>query len=43
PREFRAVPAAVHEIHTNLTLGNMDFAEFAAAASREPDQVMRPV
>lgn len=43
PREFRAVPAAVHDIHANLTLGNMDFAEFAAAASAESDQVLRPV
>ncbi|MFJ4339407.1 DUF6924 domain-containing protein [Streptomyces sp. NPDC088915] len=42
PREFRTVPAAVHEIHTNLTLGTMDFAEFATAASAEPDQVLRP-
>ncbi|MFD9247358.1 DUF6924 domain-containing protein [Streptomyces sp. NPDC059556] len=42
PREFRTAPAAVHEIHVNLTLGNMDFAEFAGAASAEPDQVLRP-
>ncbi|MFE5710247.1 DUF6924 domain-containing protein [Streptomyces sp. NPDC056501] len=43
PREFRAAPAAVHDIHVNLTLGNMGFAEFAAAASTEPDQVLRPL
>lgn len=43
PREFRTAPAAVHEIYVNLALGNMDFAEFAAAASAEPDQVLRPV
>ncbi|MFI8399818.1 DUF6924 domain-containing protein [Streptomyces sp. NPDC085463] len=43
PREFRTVPTAVHEIHANLTLGNMDFAEFAEAASATPDQVLRPV
>ncbi|MEV7373710.1 hypothetical protein AB0O51_22895 [Streptomyces sp. NPDC090301] len=42
PREFRTAPAAVHEIHVNLTLGTMDFAEFAAAASAERDQVLRP-
>ncbi|MFF3842539.1 DUF6924 domain-containing protein [Streptomyces sp. NPDC001930] len=42
-REFRSAPAAVHAVHANLTLGNMDFAEFAAAASAEPDQVLRPV
>ncbi|MFB7939756.1 DUF6924 domain-containing protein [Streptomyces sp. NPDC056049] len=43
PREFRAAPAAVHGVHVNVTLGNLDFAEFAAAASAEPDQVLRPV
>ncbi|MFE1546128.1 DUF6924 domain-containing protein [Streptomyces sp. NPDC058718] len=37
------VLAAVHAVHVNLTLGNMGFAEFAAAASTEPDQVLRPV
>ncbi|MEU2074146.1 hypothetical protein [Streptomyces sp. NPDC013489] len=42
PREFRTAPAAVHEIHVNLALGTMDFAEFAAA-SAQPDQVLRPV
>ncbi|MEU4081419.1 hypothetical protein DEJ45_34050 [Streptomyces venezuelae] len=43
PREFRAAPAAVHSVHVNVTLGNMDFAEFAAAASAEPDRVLRPL
>ncbi|MGW0928586.1 DUF6924 domain-containing protein [Streptomyces sp. NPDC002644] len=43
PREFRAAPAAVHSVHVNVTLGNMGFAEFAAAASAETDQVLRPV
>jgi hypothetical protein len=43
PRDFRAAPAAVHAVHVNVTLGNMDFAEFAAAASAEPDQVLRPI
>ncbi|MFF9431272.1 DUF6924 domain-containing protein [Streptomyces sp. NPDC014746] len=43
PREFRAAPASVHAVHVNVTLGNMGFAEFAAAASAEPDQVLRPV
>ncbi|MFJ6518257.1 DUF6924 domain-containing protein [Streptomyces filamentosus] len=43
PREFRTAPAAVHSVHVNVTLGNMGFAEFAAAASAEPDQVLRPV
>lgn len=43
PREFRAAPAAVHSVHASLTLGNMGFAEFAVAASAEPDEVLRPV
>ncbi|WP_443052162.1 DUF6924 domain-containing protein [Streptomyces sp. NBC_00250] len=43
PREFRAAPAAVHDVHANLTLGNMDFAEVAAAASAASDQALRPV
>ncbi|MET9674629.1 hypothetical protein ABZY68_16230 [Streptomyces sp. NPDC006482] len=43
PREFRAWLAAVHAVHANVTLGNMSFAEFAAAASAEPDQGLRPV
>ncbi|MFI8423603.1 DUF6924 domain-containing protein [Streptomyces sp. NPDC085479] len=43
PRQFRTSSTAVHEVHANLTLGNMGFAEFAAAASAEPDQVLRPV
>ncbi|MCX4844420.1 hypothetical protein [Streptomyces sp. NBC_00893] len=43
PREFRAVPAAVHGIQVDLALGNVDFAEYAGAASEEPDQVLRPI
>lgn len=43
PREFRAVPAAVHGVQMDLALGNVDFAEHAAAASEEPDQVLRPI
>lgn len=43
PREFRAVPAAVHGVQVDLALGNVDFAEYAAAASAEPDQVLRPI
>lgn len=30
-REFRAVPRAVQSIENNLSLANMDFAEFAGA------------
>ncbi|MEU5384393.1 DUF6924 domain-containing protein [Kitasatospora cineracea] len=42
-REFRTVPAAVHEVHGNLSLGNMDFQEFAEAALADPERVLRPV
>lgn len=40
PQEFRAEPAAVHSVHANVTLGNLGFAEFAAIAAAEPDQVL---
>ncbi|MFE6710643.1 DUF6924 domain-containing protein [Streptomyces sp. NPDC057695] len=40
PREFRATPTAVHAVHANVSLGNMGFAEFAVAASAEPEQVL---
>ncbi|MFB6818889.1 hypothetical protein ACFCV8_30555 [Streptomyces sp. NPDC056347] len=43
PRKFRAVPASVHGVQVDLALGNVDFAEYAGAASAEPDQVLRPV
>ncbi|MFD9303212.1 DUF6924 domain-containing protein [Streptomyces sp. NPDC060048] len=37
--EFRTTPAGVHDIHANLSIANMDFEEFAAAAHEAPDQV----
>jgi len=40
-REFRTVPVGVHEIHTNLALGNMDFSEFSAAAQDDSEGVFR--
>ncbi|MFC8537546.1 DUF6924 domain-containing protein [Streptomyces sp. NPDC057249] len=43
PRELRALPAAVHGVQVDLALGNADFAEYAGAASAEPDQVLRPI
>ncbi|MGW2846270.1 DUF6924 domain-containing protein [Streptomyces sp. NPDC001274] len=43
PREFRAVPAAVHGVQVALALGNVGFAECAGADSEEPDQVLRPI
>ncbi|MEU2108474.1 hypothetical protein [Streptomyces sp. NPDC019507] len=41
PREFRTVPAEVHVVHANLSIGNMDFEEFAETAAAEPDRVHR--
>ncbi|MCX4451579.1 hypothetical protein [Streptomyces sp. NBC_01789] len=43
PREFRTMPAAVHGIHTDLVLGNVNFAEYAEAAGEEPGRVLRPL
>ncbi len=40
-REFRTVPAAVHEIHGNRELGNMDFQDFSGCAHLDPDRVFR--
>ena len=34
-REFRAVPAAVQSIEDNLSIANMDFAEFADAVDED--------
>ena len=33
-RQFRAVPAAVQSIENNLSIANMDFAEFADAVDK---------
>ncbi|MER5466965.1 hypothetical protein ABT010_41445 [Streptomyces sp. NPDC002668] len=41
PREFRTVPAGVHDVHANLSIANMDFEEFAEAAFVEPDRIYR--
>jgi hypothetical protein len=38
-REFRAVPAAVQSVENNLSIANMDFAEFADAV--DDDGVFR--
>jgi hypothetical protein len=34
-REFRAVPSAVQSIENNLSIANMDFAEFADAVDKD--------
>ena len=41
-REFRAVPAGVHEVYANLSIGNLGFEEFAAWAQDDPEGVFRP-
>ncbi|MEU2072069.1 DUF6924 domain-containing protein [Streptomyces anulatus] len=41
PREVRVVPDAVHMVHGNLQLANLDFPEFAEAAAADPEGVVR--
>ncbi|WP_373466319.1 DUF6924 domain-containing protein [Streptomyces phaeochromogenes] len=36
PRESRTVPVGVHGVHANLSISNMDFAEFTEAAFPDP-------
>ncbi|MFH9754852.1 DUF6924 domain-containing protein [Streptomyces griseus] len=43
PREVRVVPDAVHMVHGNLQLANVDFSEFAEEAAADPDGVVRDV
>ncbi|MFD5348936.1 DUF6924 domain-containing protein [Streptomyces anulatus] len=43
PREVRVVPDAVHLVHGNLQLANVDFPEFAEEAAADPDGVVRDV
>jgi hypothetical protein len=40
-REFRCLPRETHAVSVNVGIGNMDFAEFAAAAAAAPDGVFR--
>lgn len=41
PREVRVVPVAVHMVHGNLQLANVDFSEFVDDAAADPDRVVR--
>ncbi|WP_411097006.1 DUF6924 domain-containing protein [Streptomyces sp. 020-2-3H-GM] len=41
PREVRVVPDAVHMVHGNMQLANVDFAEFVEDAAADPDGVVR--
>ncbi|MEV8593600.1 hypothetical protein [Streptomyces sp. NPDC052012] len=40
-REFRTVPAGVHDIHANLSIGNLGFEEYAAWAHDDPQGIYR--
>ncbi|MFK0160270.1 DUF6924 domain-containing protein [Streptomyces sp. NPDC090493] len=40
-REFRTVPAGVHDIHANLSIGNLGFEEYAAWAHDDPEGIYR--
>ncbi|MFJ4467194.1 DUF6924 domain-containing protein [Streptomyces sp. NPDC089424] len=39
--EFRAIPAAVHEIYANLSIGNLGFEEYAAWAQDDAEGIFR--
>ncbi|MFF7470485.1 DUF6924 domain-containing protein [Streptomyces sp. NPDC008092] len=39
--EFRTVPAGVHDIHANLSIGNLGFEEYAAWAHDDGEGVYR--
>ncbi|MGW1848578.1 DUF6924 domain-containing protein [Streptomyces sp. NPDC001966] len=41
-REFRTTPAGVHEVHANLSIGNLGFEEFAAWSHDDPGGIYRP-
>ncbi|MFF3030797.1 DUF6924 domain-containing protein [Streptomyces rubiginosohelvolus] len=43
PREVRVVPDALHMVHGNLQLANVDFPEFVEDAAADPDGVVRDV
>ncbi|GAB7110347.1 hypothetical protein JCM4814A_86620 [Streptomyces phaeofaciens JCM 4814] len=38
---FRTVPAGVHDVHANLSIGNLGFEEYAAWADDDPEGVYR--
>lgn len=41
--DFRTTPAAVHDVHANLSLANLDFDDYAEAAATDPEGVLRPM
>ncbi|MGW0966664.1 DUF6924 domain-containing protein [Streptomyces sp. NPDC002516] len=40
-REFRTVPAGVHDVHANLNIGNLGFEEYAGWAHDDPERIYR--
>ena len=40
-REFRTAPAGVHDVHANLSIGNLGFEEYAAWAHDDPEGIYR--
>jgi len=40
---FRTAPGAVHAVHGNLDIANMDFDDFARSALEDPEGVLRPL
>ncbi|WP_405629678.1 hypothetical protein OG933_29365 [Streptomyces sp. NBC_00016] len=40
-REFRIVPAGVHDVHANLSIGNLGFEEYGAWAHDDPEGIYR--
>ncbi|MFD5065865.1 DUF6924 domain-containing protein [Streptomyces sp. NPDC058394] len=40
-REFRTLPAGIHDVHANLSIGNLGFEEYAAWAHDDPERIYR--
>ncbi|WP_460061416.1 DUF6924 domain-containing protein [Streptomyces sp. YKOK-I1] len=40
-RDFRIIPASLHEVHANLSIGNLGFEEFAAWAHDDLEGIFR--
>ncbi|MFE9880780.1 DUF6924 domain-containing protein [Streptomyces sp. NPDC005784] len=38
---FRITPAGVHDVHANLSIGNLGFEEYAARAHEDPERIYR--
>ncbi|MEU0384375.1 DUF6924 domain-containing protein [Streptomyces chartreusis] len=42
-RDFRTVPAGIHDVHANLVIGNLGFEEYAAWAHDDPAGIYRSI